>query len=154
MREVGQAAAAPKQVCECAAGSSHYRCPLAFTTLVRLCRTCVRPIRTSVFKMRTTDRRKPALHPQTSFGASATCLLSFYVSEKPYLIKRRDRMKKMISWNVNGLRACVGKGFLDVFHELDGRLIWSFRGIISIGAMRRRRGIREQRCFRRRSRLA
>ena len=26
-------------------------------------------------------------------------------------------MKKMISWNVNGLRACVGKGFLDVFHE-------------------------------------
>ena len=35
-----------------------------------------------------------------------------------------------------------------------GRLIWSFRGIISIGAMRRRRDIREQRCFRRRSRLA
>ena len=28
-------------------------------------------------------------------------------------------MKKMISWNVNGLRASVGKGFLDVFHELD-----------------------------------
>ena len=28
-------------------------------------------------------------------------------------------MKKMISWNVNGLRACVGKGFMDVFHELD-----------------------------------
>ena len=28
-------------------------------------------------------------------------------------------MKKMISWNVNGLRACVGNGFLDVFHELD-----------------------------------
>ena len=28
-------------------------------------------------------------------------------------------MKKMISWNVNGLRACVGKGFLDVFKELD-----------------------------------
>ena len=28
-------------------------------------------------------------------------------------------MKKMISWNVNGLRACVGKGFLDVFRELD-----------------------------------
>ncbi len=25
----------------------------------------------------------------------------------------------MISWNVNGLRACVGKGFLDVFKELD-----------------------------------
>lgn len=28
-------------------------------------------------------------------------------------------MKKMISWNVNGLRACVGKGFLDVFRKLD-----------------------------------
>ena len=26
---------------------------------------------------------------------------------------------KLISWNVNGLRACVGKGFLDVFRELD-----------------------------------
>ncbi len=24
-----------------------------------------------------------------------------------------------ISWNVNGLRACVNKGFLDVFHELN-----------------------------------
>ncbi len=28
-------------------------------------------------------------------------------------------MKKMISWNVNGLRACVGKGFYDAFRELD-----------------------------------
>ena len=28
-------------------------------------------------------------------------------------------MKKMVSWNVNGLRACVGKGFLDIFKELD-----------------------------------
>lgn len=28
-------------------------------------------------------------------------------------------MKKMISWNVNGLRAIVGKGFLDIFNELD-----------------------------------
>ncbi|MBR5318977.1 MAG: exodeoxyribonuclease III [Peptococcaceae bacterium] len=26
---------------------------------------------------------------------------------------------KFISWNVNGLRACVGKGFLDFFHEID-----------------------------------
>lgn len=26
---------------------------------------------------------------------------------------------KMISWNVNGLRACVTKGFLDVFQALD-----------------------------------
>lgn len=28
-------------------------------------------------------------------------------------------MKKMISWNVNGLRACVGKGFMDFFKEID-----------------------------------
>lgn len=28
-------------------------------------------------------------------------------------------MAKLISWNVNGLRACVGKGFLDFFHEID-----------------------------------
>ncbi|MBR2422417.1 MAG: exodeoxyribonuclease III [Oscillospiraceae bacterium] len=26
---------------------------------------------------------------------------------------------KLISWNVNGLRACVGKGFLDIFNQLD-----------------------------------
>ncbi len=28
-------------------------------------------------------------------------------------------MKKLISWNVNGLRACVTKGFLDFFKEAD-----------------------------------
>ena len=28
-------------------------------------------------------------------------------------------MKKMISWNVNGLRACVGKGFLEYFKDAD-----------------------------------
>lgn len=28
-------------------------------------------------------------------------------------------MKKLISWNVNGLRACVGKGFMDFFQEAD-----------------------------------
>ena len=26
---------------------------------------------------------------------------------------------KFISWNVNGLRACVEKGFVDIFKELD-----------------------------------
>ena len=26
---------------------------------------------------------------------------------------------KLISWNVNGLRACVQKGFLDYFHKMD-----------------------------------
>ncbi|WP_026106349.1 exodeoxyribonuclease III [Clostridium saccharoperbutylacetonicum] len=28
-------------------------------------------------------------------------------------------LKKLISWNVNGLRACAGKGFLDFFKEVD-----------------------------------
>ncbi len=28
-------------------------------------------------------------------------------------------MKKLISWNVNGLRACVGKGFNDFFTKID-----------------------------------
>lgn len=28
-------------------------------------------------------------------------------------------MKKLISWNVNGLRACVGKGFLEYFERTD-----------------------------------
>lgn len=29
---------------------------------------------------------------------------------------------KLVSWNVNGLRACVKKGFLDFFHEIDADL--------------------------------
>lgn len=28
-------------------------------------------------------------------------------------------MMKLISWNVNGLRACVNKGFLDYFKSAD-----------------------------------
>ena len=28
-------------------------------------------------------------------------------------------MKKLISWNVNGLRACMGKGFPEIFSSLD-----------------------------------
>jgi exodeoxyribonuclease-3 len=27
---------------------------------------------------------------------------------------------KFFSWNVNGLRACMGKGFMDHFNALDG----------------------------------
>lgn len=30
-----------------------------------------------------------------------------------------ERIMKFISWNVNGLRACVGKGFLDFFKEAN-----------------------------------
>lgn len=28
-------------------------------------------------------------------------------------------MKKLISWNVNGIRACAGKGFMDFFNSID-----------------------------------
>ena len=28
-------------------------------------------------------------------------------------------MMKLISWNVNGLRACVSKGFLDYFNQAE-----------------------------------
>ncbi|MEG2720648.1 MAG: exodeoxyribonuclease III, partial [Oscillospiraceae bacterium] len=28
-------------------------------------------------------------------------------------------MKKLISWNVNGLRACVNKNFVESFLEID-----------------------------------
>lgn len=30
---------------------------------------------------------------------------------------------KLISWNVNGLRACVGKGFLDFFNAIDADVV-------------------------------
>ena len=28
-------------------------------------------------------------------------------------------MQKLISWNVNGLRACMDKGFMDFFDSID-----------------------------------
>ena len=28
-------------------------------------------------------------------------------------------MKKLISWNVNGLRACLGKSFMEFFDSVD-----------------------------------
>lgn len=31
----------------------------------------------------------------------------------------RDLIMKLVSWNVNGLRACVNKGFLDYFKEVN-----------------------------------
>ena len=31
---------------------------------------------------------------------------------------------KFISWNVNGLRACVGKGFAESFKQLDADFVW------------------------------
>lgn len=53
---------------------------------------------------------------------------------------------KLVSWNVNGLRACVSKGFLEYFETVDadifcvqeiklqeGQLIYSWMVIINIG---------------------
>mgnify|MGYP001777660051 CR=1 FL=1 len=35
------------------------------------------------------------------------------------VIAKKKREMKFISWNVNGLRACAGKGFADAFKKLD-----------------------------------
>ena len=32
---------------------------------------------------------------------------------------RKENAMKLISWNVNGIRACVQKGFLEFFKEAD-----------------------------------
>ena len=41
------------------------------------------------------------------------------LSAKKRTGKSREEYMKFISWNVNGIRACVQKGFMDVFNELD-----------------------------------
>ena len=61
--------------------------------------------------------------------------MSIYVSElletvqgnmieyrRRILLIRSDSMMKMISWNVNGLRAAMGKGFMESFAALDADL--------------------------------
>ena len=72
-------------------------------------------------------------------------------------------MKKMISWNVNGLRACLGKGFLEYLKETDADIFCIQESklqegqvdldlITSTGIMRRKKDIPERRCLRRKSR--
>ena len=34
-------------------------------------------------------------------------------------LNKEWKTMKLISWNVNGIRACLQKGFLDFFHETD-----------------------------------
>ena len=50
-------------------------------------------------------------------------------------------MKKLISWNVNGLRACVGKDFLPQMAALDAALagckIHGHRGVVEMAGMPR-----------------
>ena len=46
----------------------------------------------------------------------------FLIGEKhkrEYLITGGNKTMKLISWNVNGIRACMGKGFMDIFQKLD-----------------------------------
>ena len=61
-------------------------------------------------------------------------------------------MKKLISWNVNGLRACVQKGFTEYFKEVDAdifciqekdRLILHRKDIMHTGIMQKRRATLE-----------
>ena len=55
---------------------------------------------------------------------------------------------KLVSWNVNGIRACVKKGFLDYFKDVDadifclqetklqeGQITLELEGTINIGIM-------------------
>ena len=52
---------------------------------------------------------------------------------------------KLISWNVNGIRACVGKNFMEFFNEVDD--------IINIGIMLRKKVIQERPYLQRKSHL-
>ena len=64
---------------------------------------------------------------------------------------------KLISWNVNGLRACVKKGFEDFFKEADadifciqetklqeGQIDFAPEGLNVTGIMQRKKVIQEQ----------
>ena len=62
-----------------------------------------------------------------------------------------DDKVKLISWNVNGLRAVVGKGFVDIFNALDADVfclqetkLQAGQDMSSIGIMRKEKGIPEQ----------
>lgn len=45
-------------------------------------------------------------------------------------------MMKMISWNVNGIRACVGKGFLDFFNTMNADIFCIQESKVSEGLVR------------------
>lgn len=69
-------------------------------------------------------------------------------------------MLKLISWNVNGLRACYDKGFADAFRRLDadfsacrrlrcrrGNWMLNLKDTVLIGIMQKRKVIRAQLFF-------
>ena len=72
---------------------------------------------------------------------------------------------KFVSWNVNGIRACVQKGFLDFFTEADadifciqeskmqeGQLELDLPGYHQYWNYAVKNDIRERRCLRKRNR--
>ena len=56
---------------------------------------------------------------------------------------RLENNMKLVSWNVNGIRACITKGFEESFAKLDAD-IFCLQVIINIGIMRTARDIPEQ----------
>ena len=72
--------------------------------------------------------------------------------------------KKLISWNVNGIRACIGKGFSEAFAALDadilclqetkvqaGQVDFAPEAITATGTTPRKRAIPARRSFRAKS---
>lgn len=75
------------------------------------------------------------------------------------------KMKKLLSWNVNGLRACMQKGFMDFFDKenadifciqeiklQEGQIDWDREGYYAYWNYAEKKGIREP-LFLRRKRL-
>lgn len=73
------------------------------------------------------------------------------------MMDEEDDKVKLISWNVNGLRAVVGKGFVDIFNALDadvfclqetklqaGQIELELPGYEQYWIMRKGKGIPEQ----------
>ena len=65
--------------------------------------------------------------------------------------------KKLISWNVNGLRACMGKGFMEFFEQADadifclqeiklqeGQIDWKKEGYYAYWNYEEKRATQEQ----------
>ena len=64
---------------------------------------------------------------------------------------------KFISWNVNGIRACAQKGFMDIFNEADADIFCIQESkmqaghIISTGIMLREKVIPERQSLQKKS---
>ena len=59
---------------------------------------------------------------------------------------------KIISWNVNGLRACVTKGFIDFFNEVQADILFCPHSS-STGTMRTKKDIQGRRYSQKKSRF-